>query len=253
MGAWLERVAGAVLILGALLDVFLTVLYARAGTGLLSNWVARGTWLSFRAIGRRLRRHEDTILSLCGPAILVAYVTVWTLLLSLGAALLVHPGLGTGVRRSSGSSATDFITALDVGGSSLSIIRSTDYQAETAGYKLLFVFNSLLGASILSLTLTYLMQVYAALRGRNSVALSLHLQSGETGDAAALIARWGPDGDFSGGYNNLSMIAAEVTALMESHHLYPVLFYFRFREPYYSVSRLTLLSLDAASLMRSSL
>jgi hypothetical protein len=40
---------------------------------------------------------------------------------------------------------------------------------------------------------------------------------------------------------------------MESHHLYPVLFYFRFREPYYSVSRLTLLSLDAASLMRSSL
>jgi hypothetical protein len=157
------------------------------------------------------------------------------------------------VRPSIGPSATDFITALDVGGSSLSIVRSSDYQAQTPAYKLLFVCNSLLGASVLSLTLMYLMQVYAALRGRNSAALSLHLQSGETGDAAELVARWGPDGEFSGGYNNLSRVADEVTLLKESHHLYPVLFYFRFREPYYAVSRMTLLSLDAVSLIRSAL
>jgi hypothetical protein len=253
MLAWLERLAGAVLVLGALLDVFLTVLYARAGSGLLSNWVARGTWLLFRAVARPLGRRGDTLLGLCGPAILVAYVIVWGLLLSVGSALLVHPGLGTGVRRSSGASATDFVTALDVGGSSLSIVRSSDYQAESAGYKLLFVLNSLLGASVLSLTLTYLMQVYAALHLRNSTALSLHLQSGQTGDAAELIARWGPGGEFSGGYTNVSAAANAVTTLMESHHLYPVLFYFRFREPYYSISRTTLLALDASSLLVSCL
>jgi len=253
VAAWLECLAGAALVIGALLDVFLTVLYARAGTGFLSNWVARRTWLLFRAAARPLGRFGDTLLGLCGPSILVAYVMVWALLLSVGSALMVHPGLGTSVRRSSGPSATDFATALDVGGSSLSIVRSSDYQAESAGYKLLFVLNSLLGASVLSLTLTYLMQVYGALHLRNSTALSLHLQSGQTGNAAELIARWGSDGEFSSGYTNLSSAAAQVTTLTESHHLYPVLFYFRFREPYYSISRTMLLSLDASSLIVSSL
>jgi hypothetical protein len=39
----------------------------------------------------------------------------------------------------------------------------------------------------------------------------------------------------------------------EGHHFYPVLFYFRFREPYYSVSRSTLLALDTVSLIKSAL
>jgi hypothetical protein len=39
----------------------------------------------------------------------------------------------------------------------------------------------------------------------------------------------------------------------ESHHFYQVLFYFRFREPYYSVSRTTLLALDTVSLIKSAL
>jgi hypothetical protein len=41
--------------------------------------------------------------------------------------------------------------------------------------------------------------------------------------------------------------------LKEGHHFYPILFYFRFREPYYSVSRTTLLALDTVSLIKSAL
>src|SRR5215207_7654845 len=39
----------------------------------------------------------------------------------------------------------------------------------------------------------------------------------------------------------------------ETHHFYPVLFYFRFRDAYYSVSQVTLVSLDAVSLIKSAL
>ncbi len=35
-----------------------------------------------------------------------------------------------------------------------------------------------------------------------------------------------------------------MTGVKESHHFYPVLFYFRFREPFYSVSRSARLALD---------
>src|SRR5438105_5844238 len=97
------------------------------------------------------------------------------------------------------------------------------------------------------------MPVYTALRGRNAVGLLLQAQSGETGDAAELLARWGPRGRFDAGYNNLSTLAGEVAAIKETHHFYPVLFYFRFEDAHYAMSRILLIALDAAALVHTAL
>jgi hypothetical protein len=107
--------------------------------------------------------------------------------------------------------------------------------------------------SVTSLTITYLMQVYTAVRSRNTLGLMMHTQSGETGDAAELLARWGPRGRFDGGYNNLSTVASEMAAIKETHHFYPVLFYFRFEDAFYAPSRILLMALDAAALVRTAL
>jgi hypothetical protein len=117
----------------------------------------------------------------------------------------------------------------------------------------LYLFNSIAGASVLSLTLTYLMQVYTALLRRNSFGLTLHLLSAETDDAAELICGLGPGGDFNTGATTLADLSTELARIKETHHLYPVLFYFRFREPFYSASAMTAVSLDTASLIRSAL
>ena len=250
MQDWVEPLVGAVVLAITLLDVFLTVLYARAGAGLIAPWLARGVWRVFRALSGG--KHAG-ILSFCGPAQLVVLVLVWGALLALGAGLMIHPGLGTGVRSSSGTTDTDFVTALFVGGSSMSIVGASDYGPTTAAYKLLFLFNSLVGLSVTSLTLTYLMQVYTALRSRNTLGLTVHAQSGETGDAAELLARWGPRGRFEGGYTNLSTLAGEFAAIKETHHFYPVLFYFRFSEVYYAPSRVLLVALESVALIRTAL
>jgi hypothetical protein len=250
MQDWLEPLAGAIVLVVTLLDVFLTVLYARAGTGLLAPRLARGVWGVFRALSGR--RHAG-MLTYCGPVQLVALVLMWGVLLALGAGLVIHPALGTGVKASSGPTDTDFVTALFVGGSSMSIVGASDYGPTSAAYKLLFLFNSLVGMAVTSLTITYLMQVYSALRSRNALGLMLHAQSGETGDAAELLARWGPRGRFDGGYNNLSTLAGEVAAIKETHHFYPLLFYFRFEHAFYAMSRVLLMSLDAAALVRTAL
>ena len=250
MQDWLESLAGGVVLAITLLDVFLTVLYARAGTGLLAPRLFRGVWRIFRGLsgGRHAR-----ILTYCGPAQLVALVLMWGVLLALGSGLVIHPALGNGVESSSGATETDFITALFVGGSSMSIVGASDYGPTSPGYRLLFLFNSLVGMSVTSLTLTYLMQVYTALRSRNTLGLMVQTQSGETGDAAELIARWGPEGKFDGGYNNLSTLAGQVAAIKETHHFYPVLFYFRFEETFYAASRMLLVMLDASALIRTAL
>jgi hypothetical protein len=159
---WLEQAFGALLVLLVLLDVFLTVLYARIGASLISGTVARVTWRLFLWLSKPLGQNRAVALSCCGPAILVLLVAIWAFGLTCGTALIIHPKLGTSVRVSSGDTPTDFVTAMYAGGSSVAIVGASDFTPHTSAFRMLFLFNSLVGMSVLSLTLTYLMQVYTA-------------------------------------------------------------------------------------------
>lgn len=250
---WLEHLSGTLLMLLVLLDVFLTVLYARAGMGIISRIHARWTWGFFRAVSSPFERGRGIILSFAGPAILVSLVLLWAFLLAIGVALIIHPNLGASVRANSGETPTDFIAALYAAGSSISLVGASNFSPQTSGFRLLYLVNSIIGTAVTSLTLTYLMQVYNALQRRNKLGLNLELSSAETGDAAELLAGLGPEGKFDAGYSNLSEIAGDVAGAKESHHFYPVLFYFRFNEPYYSMSRSSLVALDTVTLIKSAL
>jgi hypothetical protein len=251
--AWVEQIGGAMLILFVFLDIFLTVLYARADTGILSYRLSQFLWRFFCWMSRRVGPRRSAVLSFCGPVIILLLVVTWAFLLTFGTALIIHPNLGTSIRAANGETATDFLTALYVGGSSMSIIRISDYAPQSPTFRLFFLFTSLLGTLVVSLTLAYLVEVYNALQQRNTLGLKLHLLTAETDDAAELVAGLGPDGQFSTGYSILVDLAAEVTAVKEAYHFYPLLFYFRFRPPFYSVSQFTLLSLDTVTLLKSAL
>lgn len=261
MIAVLEQVIGTLVVLFALLDVFLTVLYARIGTGAISRFgtgilsaaIARHTWRLFRRGSEELGHYRGAVLSFCGPLLLVLIVVAWALLLACGSALIIHPSLGTGVRATTGTTPTDFLTAVYAAGTSLSVIGSSDLSPRSGGFRLLFLFNSLIGMSVITLTVTYLVQLYGALQQRNAIALKLYLTAGETSDAARLLAALGPDGRFENGYTNLTDIAGELTTLEESHHFHPVLFYFRFQAPLYSVATITFVALDAVALIETAL
>ena len=250
---WVEPAAGGLVMFIALLDLFLTVLYARAGAGFISDHVARCTWSLFDWISKAFGRCRAVVLSLSGSFIVVSLVAGWALMLAVGAGLIMHPYLGTSVRSSGGSNSTDFLTALYAGGSSMSLVGSSNYSGETPVFRMVYLVNSMIGMSVMSLALTYIMQIYNALQNRNAFGLSVQLMSRGTGDAAVLIQALGPDGQFSAGYNNLSSIAEAMVSIREAHEFYPVLFYFRFPEPRYSASRITFIALDAVSLIRAAI
>jgi hypothetical protein len=235
--------------IAVLLDVFVTVLYARSRMGIISFYTARAVWRLFYGVAHRFERYRGAVMSYCGPAILVAGLLVWVTLLSIGAGLVIHPALGSSVTSASGDTPDDLVAALFAGASSISIVGVGDFTPHTNGYRVFDLFGSVVGAAVLSLTLTYLMQVYTGLQRRNTLALSLHLASAETGDAAELLARLGPRGQFEGGYSNLSTLASEMATVKEEYHHFPILFYFRFREPFYGVSRTSLIALDLVSLI----
>ena len=158
----IEQVAGTLLIALVLLDVLLTVLYARVGTGIISTRLARGTWLMVRALAKTTPSRRGKVLSFAGPIILVLLVLGWGIGLTLGSAFVLHAHMGTGIKANSGPTSTDFISALFVGGSSISVVGAGNFEPKSGGFKVFYLFNSLVGMSVLSLTLTYLMQIYSA-------------------------------------------------------------------------------------------
>lgn len=248
-----EQIAGAALMVLFLADIFLTVLYARAGTGLLAPRWNRLVWASIKILAGLFGRHRSVALSFAGPIIVVALIVFWALGLTIGAALIIRPDLGMAIQPNSGGTSTDIVTALLVAGNSLSIVGGGDHSPHTSATRILFLLNSLIGASVLSLVLSYLVQVYSALRERNALALTIDLMTGGTGDAAQMLARLGPDGDISNATSELSNLVRSLAMTKEAHHFYPLLFYFRFREPLYSVSRMTFVLLDLTTLIDTTL
>jgi hypothetical protein len=244
-----EQFGGVGLMLLFLADIFLTVLYARAGTGLLAPRWNRLIWAVLSGLSRPLGRRRGTALSFAGPLIVILLIAFWALGLTIGAALVIQPELGDAIRPSSGDTPRDFVTALLVAGNSLSIVGGGDYSPHTACTRMLFLLNSLIGASVLSLVLSYLVQVYSGLRERNALALTIDLMTGGTGDAAEMLARLAPDGDFTDATSELGNLVRPLVVTKEAHHFYPLLFYFRFTEATYSVSRFTFILLDLATLI----
>src|SRR4051795_10692639 len=101
------QAGGVALVLAALGDVYLTVLYARAGVGVFSQLLAPGIWRVFRFAADPFPRAKHVILSFGGPTILVAMVSTWVTLLISGFALVVWPALGTSVQAVRNDTPTD--------------------------------------------------------------------------------------------------------------------------------------------------
>lgn len=249
------QLAGALLMALVLVDAFLTVLYARVGCSLFSNAFGRLVWQAFRALGRLFPpERRDLVLSFTGPVMLVLLIVAWSVLLTVGGGLVFHPKMGTSIQAGSGGATpTDFVSAMFAAAGSLTINSSSDFGPRTTGFRLLYMANSLIGVCMLSLALTYVMQVYSALQRRNAAALGVEIDTAQTGDAAEIVAGLGPEGDFKDASTRLSEVATRVADVKETHHFYSQLIYFRSREPYYSAARMSIVLLDVATLIKSGL
>lgn len=249
----IERILGILLAFLVLMDVFLLVLHARADTGSLSRWISLPLWRGFVGLSHSMGQAKGRFLSYAGPVILLAILASWFLLLTLAAALIIHPSLGSGIKNVHGETLTTFDTALYNAGHSLDFIGGSEYAPDSGPWRLFFLVTSIIGVALVPLIITYLLEVYNSLKIRNSLGLKVHLHSAETGDAAEIVAALGPKGKFETGYITLEAWASENTEVKESHHFHPILFFFRFNEPYYSISRTSLTSLDTVTLIQSAL
>jgi len=247
------QILGVVLMSIVLADVFLTVLYVRSGTSLLSDRLARWCWRLFRLISKLLPQWRDKLLSYCGGIVLLLIISVWVALLTIGFALIALPNIGSGIKSSHSNPSHPWATAVYYSGANLATAGTPDIAPRAAGLKIVAVAMPLLGMFLITLTVTYLLQVYNALMRRNTFALSLHFATRCTGDGAELLAGLGAGGDFSSARSDMGALATELANLYEAHHFYSTLLYFRFRDPRYALSRVAIIAMDATTLIRTAL
>lgn len=249
----LVQVVGGGLVLVALLDIYLTVMYPTLDTRLVSLPLCQGIWQFFRLAARILPIKRDRLLSHCGPVTVIAIIVLWVSLLLFGFALISWPELGSSIKADQEGTPTDFVTALYYSGYALTTLGSGDILPKTGAHRLLILSQAAIGFSIFTLTITYILAVYSALAIRNTFALSLHYRTASTGDAVELLTRLGASGELNGTHQEIADIARELINLLEAQHSYPVLLYFRFQQTLYAMPRILFLTLDTATLIKSAL
>jgi hypothetical protein len=242
---------GSLLLAIAALDVFLTILYARNGVSLLSARSNKGIWLIFRRAALTIPSRKNMTLSFCGPFLMVFNLALWAGLLIVGFCLIVWPQLGAAVTSSQGTTGRGFWTAFFYSGYTFTTLGLGDLQPRTDLFRFLSVLESAIGFIYFTMTITYFLSVYTAIQNRNALALRLHHKTGGTADAAVYLAGMRRTRQVQEVSRELSQDAASLSELQESHHLYPILHYFRFKESRYALPRILAICLETASLARS--
>ena len=177
----LSSLAGALLLALVVRDVFHT-LFHPAGQGRLSRLVLSGTWRVARLLGGRGRLGE-----LAGPLGVVAVIAAWGAGVIIGGALVYWPHIdrfsyATGLDP---AARDDFLDALYLSLTTTSTLGFGDVVPTDGWLRLATPVQALLGFSLLTAAVTWVLQVYPALNRRRTLATRLTTLS-ESGFREAL-------------------------------------------------------------------
>jgi uncharacterized membrane protein len=162
--ASLLTIAGIILILAAIQDMFFTMFHP-AHTGDICDRIARLIWRGFRKL-------RPSALNMAGPLAFVTVVLYWSVSICIGFALIYLPHLPEAFTFSSGLSPRHygtFIGALDVSLGSL-ITLSTGVYSTSLWIQLLMGVESVLGFGLLTASISWILSIYPVLEHRKSLA-----------------------------------------------------------------------------------
>jgi hypothetical protein len=176
-----ETGAGAGIVVLTLRDVFDTVVVPGESTATLR--VERRLVMLLLPVWRRCRRRQAGLSTSFAPSVLLATFIVWMVLLLTGFSLIAH-ALGN-----SFTPEADFGRALFIAGSALSTIGLSGIEAHGAA-RWLLIAAGLSGLSVLTMAVTYLLEVQQGMSRRDSGVLKLTTIAGEPPSALRLLQRF---------------------------------------------------------------
>lgn len=170
-----EALFGVLIVLGTMLDVFLTIIVpGRVSIGPRTTALVRRVFLPIwvRAARRAGKARAHAILGTFAGAMLVSVFLLWLAMILLGFAMTAHaldraftPPLGS------------FAEALFQVGTAMTTLGLSGHQA-TGWARLPIFLAGLCGLLVITLTLTYIVQIQSALQRREPLVLLLPVRAG---------------------------------------------------------------------------
>jgi hypothetical protein len=220
---------GALLIVLGLVDVFLTVLHYD-GSSLFGPRVNRGTWWAVRTATAPLpRRWRSYLRCLGAPLMIPVSLAVWLSLEVVGFALLYLPGLQAGQFHLVEGNEPGFGLALYTSVVTLSTLGYGDVTPTAPPFHTLTGFEALIGFALLTLTISYILNVYPVMQHLSLLGAELEQQPVDPADPRGLLAAHltaaGPR-DLG---PRLDSLRQRLLLYQEGLRRYPIVYYFRSR------------------------
>ena len=215
----LEFTLGLFVVGLTLQDVFDTVVVPGESRALLQ--VVRRLVVAGLPLLRRIRGHAVAIPTAFGPFILVASFVIWMLLLMLGFGLIAHA-----LRDWYQPPLSSFSQAVFVAGSSLVTVGLSETDA-TGPARWVNVAAGFCGLGVMTLAVTYLLQVQTAIAQRDAGVLKLTTSAGDPPSAIGLLVRYAELGCQKQLPEVLVMGQDWCAEVLQSHASHPSLIYFR--------------------------
>lgn len=221
MSLWqLAEVAfGAILVCLALRDVFDTVVVPGESRGSLR--VARRLLFAILPIWKAVRKRKPGVSTSFAPLVLLASFVIWMLVLLLGFGLVAH-AFGS----SFSPPADELDQALFIAGSALSTIGLSGVEAHGPA-RWVLIACGFCGLAVLTMAVTYLLEVQEGISRRDAGVLKLIITSGEPPSAIGILERYAgleaPEEIRRTLHNGRDWCAS----VLQSHATHPSLIYFR--------------------------
>ena len=236
MTAWMITAGGLLLVVAVLVDIFHTL--ANPGRqGRLSRWVHRATWL----LSRRS--------AWSGPLAMLAVIGIWGVLAALGWALVYWPHMPDGFTFPESSSAihdATFVDALYLSLVTISTLGFGDVFPATDWLRIVNPLEALFGFALLTVAVSWVLQVYPALSRRRQLALRLSaLKRAGTLDVL-------PDLDSAAAVLVLNGLAADIIGARVDMSDYAESYYFRENNTDAALPAMMSFAVDLASVAAAS-
>jgi hypothetical protein len=183
------------------------------------------------------------------PALVTLNLAGWLGIQILGFCLVYYPAV-TAHRFNVGRAGHSFGTALYFSAGSLTSLSFSDVQPKSLAYHAVAAVETLVGLSILTLAISYVLNLYRVLQNQGVLSSQLYHQSRGSNQPYALLEPHFVGGEARGIGTMVRELHRNLTEHHEGMRRYPVVWYFHTRRPYRSLPYLFWFTGAAAGALR---
>lgn len=211
--------AGILLTLWCLTEGLWTTLWVDGNSAPVTSRFTTFIWKIFRLL---FSSQNDRKLSLAGPVILISTVLLWIIGIWLGWTLIFY-SVPQSLQAGSSSPPVDFTDVLWFTSYNMFTVGNGDYAPGNDTWQVISSFISLTGMTMVTLSITYVLQVISAVTVKRSIAGQI---TGIGKTAEEFVARqWTGDG-FGAIELQLDSLSQQLATNNEQHLAFPILHYY---------------------------